>query len=258
MNNFAANNNNNNTTKSGLVQSHSVTAQFNALSVDVENFRNDRQVAQENHRKIQESLNQLKKEQAAFLSQIRMEQEGLGTLTRKRDMFGHEKARLNGVNDRERKALEACAKHTKALSDKAADSTRRYNSAMAEPSNEVAGCLQREIQSRTKSFLSTESVQAVATPKVPSDPKFQQYFYQGFQIMRNGEETWKKERKRHPRLCSKYDDDAPHLEGGPRHVLGGGTGAGAALAGAGAYAQQQMDLFYGLSTGNDDAAGILA
>jgi hypothetical protein len=247
MNNFAATN----TSKSGLVQSHSVTAQFNALSVDVENFRNDRQVAQENHGKVQEGLNQLKKEQAAFLSQIRMEQEGLGTRTRKRDMFGNEKARLNGVNDRERKALEACAKHTKALSDKAADATRRYNSAMAEPSNEVAGCLQREIQSRTNSFLSANSVQAVATPKVPSDPKFQQYFYQGFQIMRNGEETWKKERTRHPWLRSKYDD-AP-LEG----PLLGGTGDAAALAG-GAYAQQQMDLFYGLSTGNDDAAGIHA
>jgi hypothetical protein len=246
MNNFAASN------KSGLVQSHSVTAQFNALSVDLENFRNAKQVAQGNHGKVHDSLRQLKKEQTTLLTQIRMEQEGLGTLSRKRDMFGNEKARLKGVMDRERKALEACVKHSKGLSDKGDEATLQYANEMAEASNEVTGYLQHETHAKKVAFLSVEAVQAVVTPKVPGEPQVQQSFYQGFQIMRNGKGSLHKEVARHHLLRSKYDDQPAGslVPVGPR-----GTGdVGLGLAGV--YAgnrQQQMDLFYGLSNGGADA-----
>lgn len=235
MNNFAA------STNSSLVQSHSVTAQFNALSVDLENFRNAKQVAQDNHGKVQGSLRQLKQEQAALLTQIRADHEALGTLSRKRDMLGNEKARLGGVMDRERKALEACARHIKGLSDNDNEGTLQYAKEMGEASNELAGYLQYESHDKVLSLLSVEAIQAVAAPKLPSEPILQQSFHEGLQFMRNGKGTEDKEHARRDLLRSAFDE-APGSLVGP-----GGTGD-ADLSGAFAgRRQEQMDLFYGLT-----------
>ncbi len=192
-------------TNGGFVQSNSVTSQFNSLSVDRENFRNAKKAAQSSYEKVQQAIRQLKQEQASLLTLIRTEQEVLGTLTRKRDMFGTEKARLLRVMDSERKALETCAKHTRSLAEAADKAAWKYANDMGEASSEVAGYLQSEVRAGMISLISVDSIQAVVVPKLPKDPQIQKAFHESFQLLINGKQALEEQVARHSMLHTKSE-----------------------------------------------------
>lgn len=221
MNNLSAN-----TNSGGCVQSNSVTSQFNALSVDRENFRNAKQVAKSAYDQIQEALRRLKQEQTDLLNLIRTEQEVLGNLTRKSDMLQTEKARHTRVMDCERKALEACVKHARSLTEAAERATLQYANDMGEASAEVAGYLQREVHSGIIALISVDSVQNVVVPKLPNDPRIHQAFYQSFQVLSQEKKALDEQVTRHSKLSKKSEASQTQTNDDP---------------------SRQMDFFYGLS-----------
>lgn len=240
MNSFAPNNNAN----SGCVQSTSVTAQFNALGVDRENFRHAKQVALANYSKIQQGLQKSKAEQVALLTQIRTEQEALGNLTRKRDMFSNEKTRLTRAMEHERKALELCVKHFRTLNKDADKATLQFVNDMEEATNEAASIMMREINLGHVALLDFELVESVIVPRLPDDPKLQQDFYRVFENMRKNKEALDNELSRLRTLRSKCDDDENEPRASQQQQPNGTTQDATAELYDG---RQQMDLFYGIS-----------
>ena len=229
---------NNDSHQGGLVQSNSVTAQFNALTTDREKFRDAKENALSNCKKVQESLQHLKKEQAALLIHIRTEQEALGTLTRTREMLCNEKVRLTRSIENERKALDVCVKHSRTLDEEADKATLQYVNDMNEASDEAARSMREEIHAGVVALLSVETVQSVIVPQLPSDPKTRQAFYGAFENMQNAEAALEKEASRSRVLRSKCNESS-----------GGGPNGSASLQPYNDQ-QHQIDLFYG---GSDDA-----
>lgn len=213
-----------NATSSNFVQSHSVTSQFNALSVDREKFRNAKLAAQASCEQVQKTVRELKQEQSSLLTLMRTEQEILGNLTRKHDMIGTEKTRLWRVLDCERKALETCAKHFRTLTEDADLATLKYANDMDEACSEVAGYLQREVNHGIMSLLSVDSVQTVVAPKLPNDVRIRQAFLEAFELLQDGEQALEDQLVRHAML-SKLQSSAPDNN----HDT-----------------ENQMDLFYGV------------
>lgn len=220
-----------NATSSNFVQSHSVTSQFNALSVDREKFRNAKLAAQSSCEQVQKAVRELKHEQSSLLTRMRTEQEVLGNLTRKHDMVGTEKARLLRILDCERKALETCAKHSRTLTEAADIATLKYATEMEEASSEVAGYLQREVHHGIISLLSVDSVQTVVAPKLPSDVRIRQAFLEAFEHLKNGEQELNDQVVRHSILTTSLQSCGPESY---------------------TDSENQMELFYGVGDSTND------
>lgn len=152
----------------GLVQSTSVTSQFNALNIDRDNFQKVQIAARNKLEATQVKISELKTHQIALSSENRTEQEDLGTHSRKRDMLLQQKARFSRVAENERKALEACVKHSQSLQDTANQATLQYSEDMAQVNEQVASTLHREMHEKMLMLLSVESVEAFVLPRRPA------------------------------------------------------------------------------------------
>eukprot|EP00934_Nitzschia_sp_Nitz4_P004860 Nitzschia sp. Nitz4//scaffold3_size479765//33069//33755//NITZ4_000013-RA/size479765-processed-gene-0.42-mRNA-1//1//CDS//3329550497//4850//frame0 len=178
------NNTSSNPTAGSLVRSNTVSSQFNALTRDVEKFRNARHIAEADFQQTQAKLQLLKKEQAELLTKFRVEQEVFGKLNQKRSVLSNEKARLDRTMNNEHKALQVCAGHSKVLCTKANEATIQYTLDMGEASNEVSDLLRRHINQKILRLLSPKSVQAVLVPKFPrGNPERLREFQEGFRLL---------------------------------------------------------------------------
>jgi hypothetical protein len=189
--------------RSGLVQSTAVTSQFNALSMDRNNFQRAQNAARNKHEAIQARILELKMHRAAFLTKNRNEQEVLGTQSRMRDMLLQQKARLSRVIENERKALEACCKQSQSLQDTINQATLQYADDMAQVNDEVASTLHHESREKLRSLLSVESVEALVLPRRPAQLKAA--FAEAFQILQNARHCLDQVQAERVSLTTKYD-----------------------------------------------------
>jgi len=157
----------NGTNRSGVVHATSVTAQFNALAADRDVFQKAQNAARVKHEAIQVKISELKKHRTTFSTQNRAEQEVLGTNSRMRDILLQKKARFTRVLENERKAIEACAKHSQSLQDAANQATLQFADEMAQVNDQVASTLHHEMREKQIALLSVELVEALILPRRP-------------------------------------------------------------------------------------------
>lgn len=219
----------NTNSRSGLVQSTSVTSQFNSLNVDRDSFRKSKNAALKSHDAIQAQILELTKQRDTFLAHNRAEQEVLGTHSRKRDMHLQKKLRLNRVMENERKALEACAKHFQSLQDDANQATLRYFSEVGEINAQIASTMEKELRHKQVSLVSVESVAAVVLQRRPAHLKGS--LAEAIQVLQNAKKCLGDAQDQRKTFASKLED----YSSGPGEVHG----------------RPSMDLFYGLEHSGD-------
>ena len=212
--------------RSGLVQATSVTSQFNSLSMDRENFQKAQNAARHKHESIQAKISELKEHRTAFSTKNRAEQEVLGTHSRMREILLQKKARFNRVLENERKALEACAKHSQSLQDTINQATLQYAEDMAQVNQHVASTLQQETREKQLSLLSVDSVEAVVLPRRPAH--LHAAFVEAFQVLKNASNCLGQMQAQRASLTNKHD-------------------ASNAARSNVVSKDRTMDLFYGLS-----------
>jgi chromosome segregation ATPase len=219
-------NSNNTKNRSGLVQATSVTGQFNALSADRDNFQKAQTAARNKHEAIQGKISELKNHRTAFSTKNRAEQEVLGTHSRMREILLQKQARFNRVLENERKALDACTKHSHSLQDTINQATLQYAEDMTQVNEHVASTLHQEMREKQLSLLSVEAVEAVVLPRRPAH--LHAAFAEAFQVLKNASNCLEQVQAQRASLTTQYDasDTARSAVGSTSH---------------------SMDLFYGLS-----------
>ena len=222
------NNNNTITTKnrSGLVQATSVTAQFNALSVDRDNFQKAQKAARHKHDAIQGKIAELKNHRTALSTKNRAEQEVLGTHSRMREILLQKQARFNRVLENERKALDACAKHSQSLQDTINQATLQYAEDMSQVNEHVGSTLHQEMREKQLSLLSVEALEAVVLPRRPAH--LHAAFAEAIQVLKNASNCLEQVQAQRASLTAHCEasNTAQSAFGSTSHA---------------------MDLFYGLS-----------